>query len=510
MPYVMGIDIGTYESKGVIVDRAGQIIAKASITHELEIPKRGWAEHDAEKVWWHDFTYLSNVLIDEVSQKYGIQSSEIKAVGASSIAPAVIPIDAHGKPLRKAILYGIDTRTEAEIEQLTKEIGDQRILRMAGHHLSSQSAGPKILWIRNHEPEVYQQTYKFLSGSGYIVYKLCREYVMDRYTAASFSPLFHLHKLVWNPEVVEYITELDKLPRLVWGYETVGEVTRESSMETGLSPGTKVIAGTADALSESISVGAVHHGDLMLMYGSSTFFILVSDNLPESEVFWPSIHAIPGLKTVTGGTATAGSITRWFAENWMDLSLNEEAFSKKRLDQIYSLLAQEAQKSPPGSNGLLTLPFFSGERTPIHDPNAKGVQFGLTLQHKKQDLYRSILEGIAYSIRHNLDEMRKLNLDIHRVVAVGGGVKNRLWLQSVSDICEVNQVIPSITIGASYGDAFLCALGLGWYKSIEEVDQWVHMDHMVEADATNLPLYRKFYSLYLQLYEKTKELMKEI
>jgi xylulokinase len=180
------------------------------------------------------------------------------------------------------------------------------------------------------------------------------------------------------------------------------------------------------------------------------------------------------------------------------------------VDQAYSFLTRLAEESPPGANGLITLPYFSGERTPIHHASAKGIFFGLSLHHTKADMYRSILEGIAFSIRHNMDEIRSLQVPINRVIAVGGGVKNRLWLQSVSDICQLRQVIPEITIGASYGNAFLCALGLGWYKELGDMDQWVKVGYEIEPQQTHLELYERYYHLYHRLYQQTKELMDEL
>jgi xylulokinase len=508
----MGIDIGTYESKGVLVDQAGRMLVYASIPHRLEIPRRGWAEHDAEATWWHDCTHLSQKIIREAASEHSISAAEIAAVGISSIAPAIVPVDVQGKPLRKAILYGVDTRAEKQIRQLNQTWGEETIFQKTGQCLSSQSAGPKILWIREEEPDVYEQTSKFLCGSGYIVFKLTDEYVIDHYTAASYTPLFDVHGLRWDSELARGITDLEKLPRLAWSHEVVGTVTKKAAEATGLAPGTKVIAGTADALSESISVGAVHTGDLMLMYGSSTFFILVTDLLLQTRKMWPNLHAVPGLKTITGGTATAGSVTRWFVDQWMGERTAGEGqpSGAMSIDQAYTRLTRLAEQSPPGSNGLITLPYFSGERTPIHHAQAKGMLFGLSLHHTRQDMYRSILEGTAFSIRHNLDEIRGLGADINRVVAVGGGVKNRLWLQVVSDICQVRQAVPNITIGASYGNAFLCALGLGWYDQLGEMDQWVKVEDEISPRRTHFDLYQHYYQLYHRLYQQTKDVMDQL
>ncbi|QRG68321.1 FGGY-family carbohydrate kinase [Brevibacillus choshinensis] len=507
MAYVLGIDIGTYESKGALVDETGKLLVSKSVAHHLEIPQKGWAEHDAEQTWWHDFTHLSRTITQQAVKQHGIRPEEIKAVGVSSIAPAVVPVDSAGKPLRKAILYGVDTRSQKQILRLNESAGEEQIFRVAGQTLSAQSAGPKILWIREEEPLVYERTAKFLCGSGYLVYKLTGEMIIDRYTAASYSPLFDIHELQWNREMASGICEVDQLPRLVWSHEIVGEVTNQASAQTGLAPGTKVIAGTADALSEAISVGAVHTGDLMLMYGSSTFFILVSPHLPITKTLWANLHATPGRHTITGGTATAGSLTRWFIDHCLSISGPARSMN---VDEAYTYATRLAEQSPPGAGGLLTLPYFSGERTPIHHAAAKGVFFGLTLHHTQSDMYRSILEGISFSIRHNMDEIRSMQVPITRAIAVGGGVKNRLWLQCVSDICQVTQVIPEITLGAAYGNAFLCALGLGWYSDLSDMDRWVRVQEEITPSQTHRAIYERHYELYQRLYRQTRDLMDEL
>lgn len=506
MAYVLGIDIGTYESKGALTDETGRLLVSESVPHRLEMPQKGWAEHDAEQTWWHDFTYLSKAITRQAADQYGIRPKEIKAVGVSSIAPAVVPVDAQGQPLRKAILYGVDTRTQKQVAELNERLGAERIFQVSAQALSAQSAGPKILWIRQEEPQVYERTATFLCGSGYLVHKLTGERIIDRYTAASYAPLFDIHRLSWSEELGGSVCELDKLPRLLWSHEIAGEVTEQAAAQTGLAQGTKVIAGTADALAEAISVGAVHTGDLMLMYGSSTFFILLSPRLPHTQTLWANLHAVPGMHTVTGGTATAGSLTRWFIDQWLSVP----GHSRMTVDEAYTHATMQAQQSPPGANGLLTLPYFSGERTPIHHATAKGVLFGLTLQHTQADMYRSILEGISLSIRHNLDEIKSLQMPIHRAIAVGGGVRNRLWLQSVSDICQVTQAIPEITLGAAYGNAFLAALGLGWYRDIADMERWVKIREEIVPRQEHLALYEHRYELYRRLYRQTRDLMDEL
>lgn len=511
MTYVIGVDIGTYESKGVLVDRSGQVLASTAVAHRLEIPRPGWAEHDAEQTWWADLVKISRALLDEADRQHGISAAQVEAIGISSIAPAVVPVDHQGTALRKAILYGVDTRTNQEIADLNAAIGEDAIFDVSCQSLSSQSAGPKILWIRNNEPDIYARTAAFMSGAGYLVHRLTGERVMDHYTAASFAPMYDLKQTKWAEERVRMITHLEKLPKLIWSHDIAGVVTEEAAVATGLHPGTKVLAGTADALAESISIGAVESGDLMLMYGSSTFYILVTDNLIPSKLLWSNLHGVEQLKTITGGTSTAGSLTRWFADEWLHSSwVNEAGENKISVSEAYSKLTELASHSPPGSNGLITLPYFSGERTPIHHPGAKGVFFGLTLRHSTGDMYRSIVEGIAYSIRHNVEEIQSLGQQINRIISVGGGTKNPVWLQSVSDCTGLRQMIPRITIGAAYGNAFLCALALGWYADIRQVAEWVEHDYTVEPIQAHKSIYDHGYRLYRRLYEQTKDIMNEL
>ncbi len=501
----MGIDIGTYQAKGVVTDQAGSVLTTAATDLELEIPRQGRAEHDAERTWWGGFSNVSRQLLSRAKDEHGDDAGDVEALGISTIGPAVVPVDGAGNPLRKAILYGVDTRASQEIEQLNRRIGEETIFRTCGHQLSSQSAGPKILWIKNNEPEVYERSHRFLAGTSYLQQKLTGRCVLDYYTAAAYSPMFDINQRQWSPELLPHVTEREKLPDLAWSHQIVGEVHPEAAEQTGLEPGTRVIAGTADALSESISVGAVDPGELMIMYGSSTFFIHVVDERPESRDLWPSLHAVPDLNTVTGGTATAGSITRWFFDQWVDSSGEE-----MDVDEGYTRLTDRARESPPGANGLITLPYFSGERTPLNDPRARGSFFGLTLKHTLGDLYRSILEGIGYSIRHNIEAMESIGVSPEVIVAVGGGTKSDVWLQSVSDIGRIRQKVPEVRVGASYGDAFLAGLGSGRFDELNQVNEWVSYEEVITPRQQYAKRYEQYYELYRGLYGKTRQTMHEL
>ena len=318
---LLGIDIGTYESKGVLATTDGKVVANASIGHELSIPRPGWVEHDAERVWWHDFVKLCRQLL----ALPGVDPAQIISVGVSAIAPCVLPLDKDGVPLRPGILYGVDTRAFEEILELEAELGRDAIFSNSALHLSSQAAGPKICWIQKNEPDVWAKTTKVLTGSAYLVFKLTGKYVIDIYTATAYAPMLDVRNKAWHPGYTQAVMPIDYLPQLMYSVDVAGYVTSEAARLTGVKTGTPVIAGTADASAEALSVGLAHSGDLMVMYGSSIFFIQKTDKLVATENFWGAAFLEPDTYAVAGGMSTSGSLTRWFRDNFATEELAVEA-----------------------------------------------------------------------------------------------------------------------------------------------------------------------------------------
>lgn len=496
--YLLGVDIGTYESKGVIADFAGNVVAQAACAHGLDLPRPGWAEHDADQVWWHDFCLLVKRLLEQS----GISASRIAAVGCSGIGPDLLPVDEKGQPLRPAILYGIDTRASTEIADLESRLGQERIMQVSGNSLSSQSVGPKILWLARHEPDVFRRTRHILTATGYLVFRLTGKTLIDKYTAATFAPLFDINTLDWNEAMCEGIVSPQLLPTPAWSAEIAGPITPEAASLTGLRAGTPVIVGTTDASAEAVSVGVTRPGDLMIMYGTTLFLIHVTDHLVVDPHLWAGVYLAPQRWALAAGMATSGAITRWFRD---EFSVPEKLAEASGGQNAYAALAHEAAKIPPGSQGLLVLPYFSGERTPINDPLARGVIAGLVLSHTRNHVYRAILEGVAYGLAHNLEVIHEAGVTTQSAVAVGGGTRNELWLQIVSDVTGVDQIVPAQTIGAAYGDAFLAGLGIGWFKQLDDVHSWVKPSKIVKPNPKTLEMYRPYYREYRHLYLNLKE-----
>lgn len=495
---LMGIDIGTYGSKGVLTTADGTVLAQKMLEHDMQVPRPGWAEHDPERVWWGEFVTICRSLLAES----GYTGGDVAGVAVSAIGPCMVPVGRDNRALRPGVLYGIDTRATREIDDLNDRYGSEAMYARGGSVLTTQAVGPKILWLKRNEPDVYRDTAYFHSASDYIVLRLTGEHVMDAYTASSYNPLFDLQTGDWTSEFSSEVVDLERLPPVHWASEVAGSVTAQASKATGLAEGTPVTMGTVDAVAEAVSVAAIHPGDLMCMYGTTTFFILATDRVTSHPAMWSVAHALPGLYGVAAGMSTTGALTRWFRDNFAR-DLLEAA---KDPGEAYTTLALEAASVPPGSLGLVVLPYFSGERTPINDPEARGTICGLTLAHSRAHVYRAMLEGTAYGIAHNLSVMREAGGEAKRIVAVGGGAKNPTWLQIVSDVSGLPQQVPAQTIGAAYGDAFLAGLATGIIPSLDVLDRdWVQLDRTIEPRDHIHRVYKEYYAIYGRLYTDTLE-----
>ena len=490
MSYTLGVDIGTFETKGVLVDAEGTIVATAARAHEMLVPQAGWAEHRPDEDWWGDFVFVTS----EILKTSGVDAREIVAVATSAIGPCMLPVDAAGQPLMNGVLYGVDTRAEQEIDALNEAIGPDQIMATCGNALTSQSVGPKILWLKRNRPEIWDKTARILTSTSYLTFRLTGAYVIDHYTAANFSPIYDVNAMDWTQSLTGDIASPEILPQLMWSTEIAGHVTAKAAAETGLAEGTPVTCGTIDAAAEAVSVGTKEPGDMMMMYGSTIFIIQVTDAPVRDPRLWYAPWLSPGTHASMAGLATSGTLTHWFRDQFAR-DLNR--------DEAFPVLAGEAESSPPGANGLLFLPYFSGERTPIHDPKAKGAFFGLNLTHTRGDMYRAVIEGIANGTAHVIETYRELGQAPARVLAVGGGTKNEVWLQATSDIGQVPQVVCEKTIGASFGDAFLAACAVGLAEP-DDIDHWNTPER--EAQPQDIAAYRRQYPLFKDLYASTRHI----
>lgn len=478
---ILGIDIGTSSTKAVLARPDGSVIATARRPHAVSMPRPGFAEHDAERVWWED--------VRGVCSELAPSASRLAAVCVSGIGPCVVPCDASLRPLRPAILYGIDTRASAETAELEARYGAAAILARGGSALSSQALGPKLLWLRRHEPDVWSRTAGWYMASSFACARLSGAYVLDHHSASQCDPLYDLEAGGWAEDWADEVAPGVPLPRLVWPAEVVGEVTSGAAAETGLPAGTPVVAGTVDAWAEAVSAGVRRPGDLMLMYGSTMFLVQVARAPSSTPLLWHTQGAEPGARTLAAGMSTAGALTDWL----------RGLFGEPAWDELVA----DAERVPRGSRGLLLLPYFAGERTPVYDPLARGAVVGLTLAHGRAELLRASYEAVALGLRQILPLLAAAGGAPARTVAVGGGTHADLWLQIVSDVTGLDQEVPEQAIGAAYGDALLAAIGAGLVPP--ETD-WARTSHTVAPDPGARALYDELFELYERLYPATSEI----
>jgi xylulokinase len=499
--YLLGIDIGTQNSKGILVNLEGEIFSKLTLGHNISIPQKSWAEHNAEKIWWSDFKKICRSLIKQAQ----INAKDIVAIGCSGLAPTMLPVDKNGKPLRRAILYGIDTRSSEEIKWINQILGKDEIFKISGQALSTQSVGPKILWFKKHEPQKFKETHKILSTNSFLIYKLTGKYAIDMSTAIFFGPLFNFQKMKWGDKICDEIgIPFSILPNIYYPAKVVGEVTSKASKETGLSIGTPVIAGAPDTFAEATGSGAIKEGEVFLVYGT-TMTIIACLKYPKTHIkLWSNIHYVPNIFTLLGGMATSGALTRWFKDNFAQDDVESE---KKTGISVYHLLSEKAAKISIGSEGLIVLPYFSGERTPIDDELARGVIMGLTLSHTRKHLYRALLEGTAYGVEHHLDIMREMSISPKKIIAAGGGAENHTWTQIVSDVTGLKQIcIKENGFSAPYGDAYMAGYGAGLFKDFTTLrEKWVKIIKTIEPNLKAHKEYKEYYRVYRKLYNHIKE-----
>ncbi|MGI5183544.1 FGGY-family carbohydrate kinase [Dactylosporangium sp. CA-152071] len=483
---IVGIDVGTSSTKGVLVALDGTILATVSRAHEVSTPRPGHVEMDPA-IWWDEAVSITRELLTATGQTQG---QDIVAVGVSGMGPCVVLTDETGTLLRPGILYGVDTRATAQIARLTHELGGAAAIRaQTGSALSTQSVGPKLSWLAEHEPDVWARARRLFMPASWLGWNLTGAYYLDQHSASQCTPMYDAASQDWHQRWAAPLAGPLTLPPLVWPADVIGTVSADAAAQTGLAAGTPVIAGTIDAWSEAVSVGAQQLGDLMLMYGTTMFLVHTTALHNTSPVLWGTTGAFPGTRNLAAGMATSGAITSWL----------HDLFGAPGHPQLLA----EAHESGVGARGLLMLPYFAGERTPIADPDARGVIAGLTTAHTRGDLYRAALEATAFGVRHNIEAFEHAGARIDRIVAVGGGTRGGLWPQIVSDVTGRRQLVPEKTIGASYGAAYLAAGAVTGPSETADIERWNPIVERLKPDPRATEAYDRRYRQYLELYPAT-------
>ncbi len=458
---------------------------------------------------WLNATYK---VIRTVLEKTSINIEKVKGIAISSLyGGSGIPVGENIEPLAPCLIW-MDRRANKEVEWVKENIDLDRLFEITGNSVDSYYGFTKMLWIKNNLPDVWKKMKFFLPPNSYIIYRLTGEVAVDYSSAGNIGGIFDIKERKWSEEMLEQLgIPLEYQPeRLVASSDIVGKITEEASLKTGLKVGTPVVAGGVDAAVATLSAGAFSQGNHVAMVGTSMCwgFITDKENLSSKLISMP--HVVDPLDKIYtfGGAITAGAVLRWFR----DVLGDQEMFVENMIDiNAYTLLELKTKDIPAGSDGLLVLPYFMGERSPVWDSNASGTILGLSLFHSKAHLYKAFMEGVAYALRHNMEMVAETDLALDsEVILVGGAAKSMVWPQIFADITGYPVKIIKDDVEAPLGDALLAGLGTGVIKDPEVLVDWLHFAETIEPIAENVKLYDKIFEQYNQVYVNLKDNMKSL
>ncbi len=483
--YLIGVDIGTTSVKAVLCDaEAGTIVAEASRPVDLISRRPGWAEEDPEQ-WWQG-------TVEAIRQLMGSGAAaarDVAAVGVSGMVPALVVLDGAGRPLRMSMQQN-DARTVEEIEWFRSVVDDKEYFRITGGSVNQQSIPPKLRWLSSHEPEVFRAARWFLGSYDYVNYRLTGNLSIERNWALE-SGFLDLVTGDWHVPYMEAVgVRPGQFPALRDPVEVVGEVTREVAELTGLRAGTPVVAGCADHVASAFAAGLVGYGDLNIKFGGAGDILFCLDRLDTDPRLFIDYHLIPGKYLINGCMAASGSALRWFARG----------FAGGAGPDIYGQLDAEAAELEPGPDSLIVLPYFIGEKTPIHDPLARGVVFGLTLHHSPVHVHRAIMEAVVYGFRHHLDVLAERGHEAARVVATDGGARSKLWRQISADVLGRPILYRARHPGSALGAAFVAGMAAGSFGGWSEIERFSEVTDITEPDSARAAVYSQLYVIYREIY----------
>lgn len=499
--YLLGIDIGTSACKIAVFTKTGEVIASGSGDYPVYYPKPGYAEQNPEE-WWDAVCRT----IKDTIKNAGIDKADIAGIGVDGQSWSAIAIDKSGRVLTNTPIW-MDTRSESICRQLQNEIGKESIFHLTGNSLQPTYTTGKILWYKENMPEVFNNTYKILQSNSFIVYRLTGVLSQDKSQGYGLH-CFDMHNGTWNRAMCEKLgIPMDFLPEIYDCHQVVGYVTDKAARLCGLKEGTPVVAGGLDAACGTLGAGVIHPYETQEQGGQAGGMSICLDEYCADERLILGFHVVPNLWLLQGGTTGGGGVMRWFEREFADFEREE---GKRTGKSSLELLNDLAQKVNPGSDGLIFLPYMAGERSPIWDTNAKGVYYGLDYSKTKGHFVRAVMEGVAFSLRHNLDTGAAAGAQVRELRAVGGSANSHLWTQIKADVTGKPIAVPSSDTATTLGAALLAGVGVGMYRDFDEaVETTVQVKRYHEPNMENHTVYEKAYKTYLEVYNNLKNTMKE-
>jgi xylulokinase len=505
--FLVGCDVGTGGTKAIVMAIDGTVVGSHYIEYPLITRKNSddrfpgaKAEHDPESYW--------NAVAETIRlsiRNAKVDPKDIKGVSISALSPACILVDRDLRPLQNAHIW-MDRRATAECNWLRQNLGEERVFQVSANPIDPYYATTKFMWEKNNRPELYKRTYKVQTAADYPCLKLTGKAVTDYSNASLFGIVFDIVKRKWDEELIEEIgMDPAKFPDPYPCDEVVGEVTREAAEQTGLAPGTPVVAGTVDATAAWVAAGAIDSGATQLVMGTAGVMGVVHEEPTFTKGMISIVHTADSRRkyTTVAALVSCGALIRYFRDQFGQLERATESISGI---SAYDIISREAASAPPGSEGLIILPYFMGERTPIWDTHARGVMFGLNLNHGRGHLVRALMEGAGYALLHNFQMMRESGVRMTLPIVLSeGGAHNPLWRQILADILNVECVLAESSKGAPVGNAVAAGVGVGVYKDYDVVKQWVKLGPKSVPNPEIHERYMRLYAIFRDLYPAVKE-----
>lgn len=503
MNYLLGTDIGTSGTKTILMDTDGNLISQDLQEYDVLTPKPLWAEQ-----WPNVWLHATKTSIKNTVQKSGVPAENIYGIAISGLyGGSGIPLDENMEPVRPCMIW-MDRRADKETKWVLDHIGEERLQEITHNSADPYYGYTKILWMKNNEPENWKKTKLFLPPNDYVIYKLTGEIAIDYSSAGNIGGIFDMNNRTWSKEMMDEMgIPLSMMPnRIVESTDIVGGLTTEAAIELGLSKGMPVIASGIDCGAANIGLGVFESGIYAAAIGTSMCAAFISAQPVKGKdlIVWPYLYDAKRLSYYFAGGATAGAIVKWFRQTMCQFEIEAEKAGGRN---AYDVLNEQAANIPAGSEGLIVLPYFMGERSPIWDSDAKGTIVGLSLAHSKAHIYRAFLEAVAYSLREAMEATGE-NLGEYILLA-GGVTKSKLWRQIFADVTGYPVVCPVHDVEANMGDVMLAGIGTG-LLSYDDVKKWQVLDEKLMPNKQNHEKYNEYYKVYKSVYKNLKQDMKTL
>lgn len=488
MPYTLGIDIGTTSVKVIMISSEGTIFAETSVPHDLISKHPNWAEEDAD-IWWEN----TRTALKRLKDAHPEEMRDIRCIGCSGMVPAIVMLDAKGRPVRKTIQQN-DARAVEQIGRITRTLDQEKLYERIGGKTNQQHVLPRLLWVKENEPEVFEKTDCVMGSYDWITYQLTGRKSLEMNWAVE-SGAMDIRTGEWLKEdLLLFGISTELFPKVHPSMSVVGHTKELWEAELGIPAGTPVIAGSADHVASTLAAGITKKGDLLIKFGGAGDILYCVDEIETNEKLFFDYHIVPEKYLLNGCMAASGSLVKWFTKDIIHQDTPD----------VFDKLDAQAKDVPPASDGLIILPYFLGEKTPIFDPTARGVMFGLTLSHTNGHIFRAILESVIYGFRHHVEVLSEMGYRPERIMATNGGAKSKFWCQIAADVLGQTVISYPSHPGSALGVAFLAGMSVGIFQDWEQIRDFLTDYRVFEPNPEAVEIYSRSYPIYRDIYRQLK------